>query len=320
MMNIVLCASDNYTMPCGVTICSVCENNRDVAVSFYIITDSSFTVEHQQQLKELVSVYPSKSIFFILVKDEQVDIFLKHENSWWTRHVFYRLLSAELLPKEVDRALYLDCDIIVRHSLAELWEIDLTGKAVGCVHDGMEGVIEFYNRLEYTSDKGYFNSGVLLMNLKYWREHNISELFSSYIVENGKILKHPDQDVLNYVLRDSKLALPVTFNFQSAFLFKRIFQTFDYTKYKQQIEIALKDPVVLHFSGIRPWMNSRIEHPYKKEFFKYRALTIWRDEPLWPNCRPLKTKIIDAMRPIGARLGLCHVIPDYFDRSLKLTD
>ena len=318
MMNIVLCASDNYTMPCGVTICSICVNNREIPIKFYIITDNSFTEEHKDQLSALVSNYPLKAIEFIFVKDEQVDLFLKHENTWWTRHVFYRLLSAKLLPNDVKRALYLDCDVIVRHSLESLWETDLTGKAVGCVPDGMEGVIEYYNRLGYTADKGYFNSGVLLMNLQYWRENNISEAFSSYIIENGKKLKHPDQDVLNVVLRDCKTVLQLTYNFQSAFLYKRKFHSFDYTKYKEEIKIFSKDPVILHLSGIRPWISGRIKHPYQEEFFKYRAMTIWKDDPLWPCNYSFKTRIINTLRPLGEFLGVCHVIPDFFDRNFEI--
>ena len=318
MMNIVLCASDNYTMPCGVTICSVCENNREAPISFYILTDNLFSGEHRQQLQDLISKYNHKTLVFINVKDEQIDLFLRLENPWWTRHVFYRLLSAQLLPESVSVALYLDCDIIVRHPLDELWKTDLTGKSVGCVTDGMEGLIEFYNRLEYESEKGYFNSGVLLMNLQYWRENNISEIFSEYIRSHYNQLKHPDQDVLNVIFKDSKLRLPLTYNFQSVFLYKKQFITLDYTKYGKEIEQTSKDPIILHLSGVRPWISGRNKHPYEKEFFKYRDLTIWKNDPLWPNNYSLKVKIINKMRPFLSKLGLCHVLEDPYNRDFKL--
>ena len=318
MMNIVLCASDNYTMPCGVTICSVCENNKDIEITFFLIVDSSFKEGHKQQLRDLLSNYSYKHILFICVNDEQVDVFLKHENAWWTRHVFYRLLSAEILPSYVERALYLDCDIIVRHSLDQLWKTDLTGVAVGCVSDGLEGVIEYYNRLEYSSIKGYFNSGVLLMNLKYWRENGISEKFFEYIRNNSDKLKHPDQDVLNVIFKDCKINLPLTYNFQSAFLYKKHYMTFDYTKYREEIEGASSDPVILHLSGVRPWIAGRVQHPYQSEFFKYRKLTMWKDEPLWPCNYSFKTRIINKLRPFLSRFGVCHIIPDYYDRTLVL--
>ena len=172
--------------------------------------------------------------------------------------------------------------------------------------------------LEYTSDKGYFNSGVLLMNLAYWREHNISHVFSWYIQEHGDKLKHPDQDVLNVVLKDAKVLLPLKYNFQSAFLYKRAFQSFDYCKYSKEIGEAVGDPIVLHLSGARPWMSAKYRHPFEDEFFRYRNKTIWRNEPLWPELKSMKTKLIDALRPLGEKLGVCHVIPDYYDRTLKL--
>lgn len=318
MINIVLCPSDNYTMPCGVTICSVCENNRNTPITFYVLIDSSFTEKHKQQLRDLISKYNQKTIVFIHVKDEKIDLFLQLENSWWTRHIFYRLLTDQLLPQSVSIALYLDCDIIVRHSLEELWKIDLTGKSIGCVPDSMEGLIEFYNRLGYVSEKGYFNSGVLLMNLGYWREHHISEIFSEYIKTHSKQLKHPDQDVLNVIFKDSKILLPLTYNFQSGFIFKEKFLTLDYTKYKDEIEIASKDPIILHFSGVRPWMSNHRKHPYIEEFFKYKRLTQWKDDPLWSDNRPFKLKMINKFRPFLSKLGLCHVVEDPFDQRFKL--
>lgn len=318
MMNIVLCASDNYTMPCGVTICSICENNSNHEINFYIITDNSFSEDHKMQLRELISKYPLKSIDFLIVPDEKIDQFVKYENHWWTRHVFYRLLAADLLPSFINKVLYLDCDIIVRHSLDKLWETDLTNKAIGCVPDGMEGIIEYYNRLEYTSEKGYFNSGVLLINLTYWREYNISNQFANYIYEHGDKIKYPDQDVLNAVLKDNKVILPLTYNFQSTFLYKPKFRTFDYTKYKNQITTTYDDPIVLHLSGVRPWISGRMIHPYQQEFFKYRALTIWKDESLWPCNYTLKRRFIDKLRPILSKIGICNVIESPYDTKYQL--
>ena len=84
---------------------------------------------------------------------------------------------------------------------------------------------------------------------------------------------------------------------------------------KKSICSVASDPIILHFSGARPWIEG-CDHPYKEEFFKYLNETIWKDEPLWK--KPLKTRIINIMRPLGAKLGLCHMIPDYYDRSFVL--
>lgn len=318
MMNIVACASDNYTMQCGVLFYSICKNNEDEVISFFVITDNGFSEFHKDQIRQTIEQFQHKTVSFIEVTDEQVDQFLQFENSYYTRHVFYRLLMPELLPQNVEKALYLDCDIIVRHSLKELWNIDITDYAIGCVHDFQEGIIYQYNRLGYTYDKGYFNSGVLLSNLKYWRSHQITNRFAKFIKEFPDKIVMPDQDVLNVVLQNEKLFIPFTYNFQSGFLWKENYMySFEYIKYKHEILSIASDPIVLHLSGARPWIEG-CDHPYKDEFFKYRSLTIWKDAPLWPESKTFKTRFIDALRPLGARLGICHVIPDYYDRTLKL--
>lgn len=317
-MNIVACASDNYTMQCGVLFFSVCKNNFDESICFFVITDKSFSEKHKNDIRNTISAFPHKTVDFILVTDEQVNHFLQFENPYYTRHVFYRLLMADLLPEKVEKTLYLDCDVIVRHSLKDLWSIDISNYAIGCVHDSQEGKIEQFNRLRYTYDNGYFNSGVLLANIKYWRDHRITQKFSDYIESNSNMIVLPDQDVLNAVLKYEKLFIPFTNNLQSGFLFKEEYMVaFEYVKYKMLLQDALVDPVVLHFSGARPWIKG-CDHPYKDEFFWYRNQTIWKDEPLWPNRKAIKTRLIDFLRPFGAKLGLCHIIPDVYDRTLKL--
>jgi lipopolysaccharide biosynthesis glycosyltransferase len=318
MMNIVACASDNYTMQCGVLFYSVCKNNPEETIRFFVITDRLFTERHKDEIRQTIALYPNKTVEFIEVTDTQVDIFLQFENPYYTRHVFYRLLMPELLPNEIEKALYLDCDIVVRQPLSDLWNIDISEYAVGCVHDSQEGKMDQFNRLGFCYEKGYFNSGVLMVNLKYWRENYALQRFSDFIKDHGSLISMPDQDVLNSVFQDEKLFIPFTYNFQSGFMWKEKYMyVFEYVKYKSEILSASENPVILHFSGARPWIKN-CTHPYMDEFYKYKAETIWKDEPLWTERKLFKTWAVDALRPLGELLGFCHVIPDYYDRTLKL--
>ena len=321
MINIVACASDNYTMQCGVMMCSVCENNKNEAVNFYIFVDALFSEAHKKDLEDLASGYSRKKVFFVLVSDERIKEFLKFETYLYTRHVFYRLLMAELLPYDVERVLYLDCDVIVRHSISHLFEIGIDNYIVGVVHDSQEAVISQFNRLEYSYDKGYFNSGVILVNLKRWREKDSTHRLLNYIGNNSAKIVLPDQDPLNVVFQDDKVFLPLTYNFQSGFLLKPEAMLIDYSKYKSEIQRDRLDPVILHLSGERPWIKGCM-HPYKGEYFKYRSLTKWKDAPLWNNPAPLKERIFksNALRSIFSKLGLCHVIPNNYMNDISLKE
>lgn len=83
---------------------------------------------------------------------------------------YYRLLAAELLPKEVHKVIYLDCDCIVCGDIRGIWDVDLTVKAIAGVKDCREEIQQ--RRLGYSLDFDYVNAGVLVYNLDYWREHH----------------------------------------------------------------------------------------------------------------------------------------------------
>ena len=146
-----------------------------------------------------------------------------------------------------------------------------------------EGVIDKYNRLRYPPSKGYFNSGVLLINLKKWRDEQIIVKFVEFMQNHSDWIKLHDQDVMNKVFCDDKLILPITNNFQEGHLWNDIF--YDYWKYEKQVLAARKDPVVIHYTDSKPWIEG-CAHPFKNEFFRYLKNTEWGQCPL-PRKEPL---------------------------------
>ena len=134
-------------------------------------------------------------------------------------------------------------------------------------------------RLEYPKQEGYFNAGSLLINLKYWREHNAYEQFIKVMHEKSNIIIFHDQDVLNYVFHDKKKWLSPRYNIQTSFLVAK-----NVTRYGQEMIKALKNPLVIHFCmrGSKPWMI-RCDNPFTKIWLYYKHLSIWSNEPLLDN-------------------------------------
>ena len=127
---------------------------------------------------------------------------------------------SDILPKELDRVLYLDCDLIVCKSIRSLWNTDISSNSVGAVYDGGTDDMRTYNRLKYDIRYGYYNAGVLLVNLSYWREHYISDKLLDFISQYPERLLYWDQDALNSILIQSAKILPVEYNMLDA-LYKR---------------------------------------------------------------------------------------------------
>jgi lipopolysaccharide biosynthesis glycosyltransferase len=317
-MNIVLCADHGFVMPCGVLMYSICINNKDININFYIITDDSLTEEDKKDIEYISQEYnPINTVTFLYVVDSMVENVLWYKSSYYPKQIFYRLFMTELLPKTVDKVLYLDCDIIVRGSLRNLWDIDIDNKSIGATIDGDSGMLETYNRLKYDIALGYFNSGVMLINISYWRDNQIYKQIIDFINNHRGLITLGDQDPMNYIMRNSKIHIPLTYNVQPKFLYQYQYMSFSIYQYKDELNEARVNPIILHFAGCRPWVEN-CPHPYKEEFLKYKAQTIWKDVPLSKVHVSIKDKMKEFLRKVLTPFGICHYVADYFDRDLKL--
>ena len=315
-MNIVLCADHKFVMPCGVLICSICMNNKNSIIHFYIITDDSLTNEDKADIENiLTTTNPQTSIVYLYVLEKFVQKISWYKNNYYPKQIFYRLFMSELLPDDVDKVIYLDCDIIVRKSIEELWRMPLNDNYVGIVPDGGSGSLETYNRLQYSIELGYFNSGVMLVNIAQWRKDDIFQKILNYIEDNKNSIVLGDQDPMNYLFRCKKVHVPMKYNVQPSFLYLYKYMSFSIYQYKEELDEARKNPVVLHFAGCRPWEKG-CNHPYKEEFFKYQSKTKWKDTPLIKVNRSCSYYVKEFSRKILTPFGICHYVSDYFDRNI----
>ncbi len=176
---------------------------------------------------------------------------------------YYRILMPKLLPKSVDKALYLDCDTIVENDLMGLFSIDLSGKALAAVEDKVALKTDFKglkSRLKIPADKSYFNSGVMMLNLDYLRKNNYSDKIIKFLHKNAeKIIMH-DQDGLNGVLFNHWIKLPESYNYIINF---------------DLVFLKNANPKIVHFAGLKPEMVKIINplNTYCKKYYEYLAMT-----------------------------------------------
>ena len=173
---------------------------------------------------------------------------------YYSRAMYYRLLAAQLLPAGVDRVLYLDPDILVINALRPLYDTDLEGKLMAAsIHRGLTDLSSRVNRLRLDTPEaeGYFNSGVLVMDLAAMRRRmDPAEIFA-YARDHADTLILPDQDILNG-LYGSEL-YPVEES-----LWNYDARRFDRYQLASQGEMdmdwVMDHTAVLHFCGKRkPW-------------------------------------------------------------------
>lgn len=283
----ILCATDKNFVPyCGIMLTSLFENNKDELISVYLLVDDTVGEKDKDKYIRLAKQYQQS----INITHVDATTFEKYPvyNQQWTNSIYYRLLAAELLPTSIDKIIYLDADIIVTRSIREMWEVDVENYAVGAVIDIWAPNKQVYERLNLKNDSQYFNSGSMVLNLKYWREHELSKQYMQYIKDNFEKLWFNDQDTLNGVLFDQKLMLSVTYNFQVLFLKKSLFD--EMTDEQKKDIIETKAPLIMHYSAsTKPWMIMYYKMPYLDLWRRYRDLSMWRHTP---NLLP-KTKVLN---------------------------
>lgn len=309
-MDIVTCLDKNFVMPTGVMLYSVCANNIESDIVFHLVVDESVTEKDKIDLKETVTAFEGKSVLFYQLSSIKFKNFpaLKQQNRL-TQATYYRLMLGEILPSSVHKVLYLDGDIVVRHSLHSLWETDLTDIALAASPSALCGYIVIYNRLKIPCHYGYFNAGVLLINLDYWRIHNVVNDFENFVKTRSKDILLHDQDVLNGVLFDKKIILPIRYNMIPGYLSKR--PTYEYLRFEKEVLESRKDPIIIHYADCHPWKYTRDPHPFASTFFKYQAKTRWKNSPIVDK-RSLFLRLRHLITDVQNKLGIKSKKESYF--------
>jgi lipopolysaccharide biosynthesis glycosyltransferase len=270
-MDIVCGVDNNFVQHCGVLMTSVFENNKEEEITFHILTDG-LTQKNQLLLEQVASSYNQQIQIYCIDKSILKDCPIR-KNDRLNLATYFRILIPFVLPDSLYKVLYLDCDIIVRKNIKELWSYDISNNPIGAVYDMVVEDIRHYNRLCYNRELGYFNAGVLLINLDYWKDNGISNKLLHYIDQYPERTRWHDQDALNGVLIKETVILPFKYNMQNSFFRKDPMLR---KEFLIEINQYLSDPIILHYStGNKPWFKGS-NHPLKGEYLKYLVLTPWK--------------------------------------------
>ncbi len=133
---------------------------------------------------------------------------------YYSSATYFRLFISELFP-EYDKALYLDCDIVFTEDVATLYDTPIEDAYVAAVPEDVMALVDVLGRyVEHVLDiprKEYFNAGVLVMNLKKFREEDILGRFLS-LLSRRRFVVTQDQDYLNVLCRGAVRFLPASWN------------------------------------------------------------------------------------------------------------
>lgn len=277
-MKIVYVSNDEYARHLGVSMCSLFDSNQGAEEIQVYVLSIGIGADSRRKLEELAVRY-GRELIYVEMEDLKDRIPFSVDTGRFDISTLGRLFMGEALPREVERCIYLDCDTAVIRSLDRLWQADL-GKAV--IGAAQEPTI--YRKVKETiglkEDEPYYNAGMLLVDLKAWRQAQTGRRLMEFYAERGGRLLANDQDVLNGTLKGSIRTLPPKYNFFPNYRYFSYEALVNYAPVyrevtKKQFEAAKRRPVIIHYMGDeRPWIAGNLNH-YRRAYEKYLARTGW---------------------------------------------
>ena len=239
---------ENYAMPTCVSIVSLIANKADdVSYTVHIITDnvSDQTKENFKKLNTSsckIDIIDADSSSYQDIKDD----ISKRVNLHVTLAALLKFNLSNIL-KDLDTVLYIDGDTIICKDISELFEVNMSKYYVAAVENPEANY--------FPNLSNYFNSGVMLFNLKKMRLDNMTEKLIDY--RKNRINYFMDQDALNVVLSKKTLFLPLKYNFRIPFFISMEFSDFNEkyfsSKYADEYE-CIQDQKILHTTvALKPW-------------------------------------------------------------------
>ena len=247
-MNLLFAINHNFTeLLCG-CLTSVLKNGGFDRYEVYIL-HSDLTAEDQNAIR--LTAGGRAELHFLPIDEAMFDGF--PETNRYPKQIYYRLAAPLLLPKELDRILYLDVDLVVINSLRELYHTDFEGNYyIACSHVGISLTKLNQLRLGVEEDVPYVNTGVMVMNLPLLRQNLTLEQIRQTAMEKMRSFILPDQDILT-VMHGEHIKLADTLRYN---LSDRLIRLHNADPRNERIDLqwVREHASILHFYGKnKPW-------------------------------------------------------------------
>jgi lipopolysaccharide biosynthesis glycosyltransferase len=252
-IDVLLASDENYSLPLLVTLTSILENNISNNFIYFHIINNNISENKINEIRKLENKYNCKiNLYkFDINKLKDYPIY-----GHLTNTAYLRLFIHNILPENIDKLIYLDCDIVCLKDIELLYKQDLNNFPVAAVKDVKSK--ELLRLKHFSNISKYFNSGVMLINFPLWRKFVNANTVSEILKNQNNIICDADQEILNKIFTNNWKELKPKYNLD--------------IKHKVFKKVP-KNTILLHYSDkIKPW---NYVYPYnnKKYFFKYLKIS-----------------------------------------------
>lgn len=307
MNAIVYSSSNEYAYLAGISLMSCLEHNPNLSETEIYILENNMSGENKCKIAQIGKEY-HVPVHFVdvttkinqLIQDGMVT---GHKSDEGLSYATYgRLFMDKVLPDDVTRVVYIDCDTLIMGSIEPLLQLDLNGKSMALACDLCR--LEYRKVIQIPLERKYYSAGVMVIDLATWRERKCGIRIFNRIAEGRGQYPLVDQDLLNVVCYDEIYQLKPQYNFLSQCMlynYKGLCTVYriDERNYysKEEFEVAQNNPVIYHFSGntlCRPWYkNSR--HPLKDIYDAYYFNSPWKNREQVYYKLPIQYKVQELL-------------------------
>ncbi|MDY3558315.1 glycosyltransferase family 8 protein [Gemmata sp. JC673] len=259
---IVSGADEAYALPLAVTLFSVAERLRPTEAADIYVLDGGFTERSRDRFRRVLAATGRDVTIKFL--QPQLKLLEGVPPGRMGAMAYLRVLIPDSLPPEITHAIYLDSDLLVQDSLADLWHERSEAHAIAAVPDyggpqvSSPACLPNWSELGLPPDAPYINTGVLVMNLKWWRSENVGRRILDHSIRFRELNRYADQDGVNAVLCRECKTIDLRWNVPAYLEFDSVFAITDASWVKDlvapQREERLDRGAIVHFIGNRkPW-------------------------------------------------------------------
>lgn len=253
--NILVTINSKYINHLKLLIYSILDSNPKDEIELFVFYRNLSKDERREIIDSIVNERCNVSLIKI---NENTLNFLPVYQKRYPLEIYFRIFATQYLPKELDRILYLDTDILVINSLKKLYTMDFENNYyIATTHIGkfLKRVNDV--RLDLNKEDKYINTGVMLMNLKLLRKVDIKKEVTNFVENNKLKLILPDQDIISAIFGDKiKLVDSMIYNFG-----EREWGKYNIKNPQNPIDIKWirKNTVIIHYYGKnKPWNDKYI--------------------------------------------------------------
>ena len=271
-MHLLFVSNNTYIPHVATTLASIFENNIDMNFFVHVLV-TDISDNNKDKLKCFVRKYGHQLEIKLINNNLDIDLSVCGK---WGIFPSLKLYAADLFPN-IDKMLYVDADMICLGSLKNIDNVDLSDYYIAMVSDE-EGATKHKQRLGLSQEAFYGCAGLVLFNLKRWREDSIRKKCFNYFNDpnNKNIIKWGEQDVLNKVLQGHIMELPLIYNMFSFYWLHHGRNV--PIKYRHNIDEYKRNTVIIHYiDSCKPWFKD-CTTSLKKYYWKYHSITPWKNE------------------------------------------